>query len=98
MTIYHETNPYDLVLLLGDNIYETGDISKVVEHFEKPFKSLLDKGIKFRAALGNHDIYNIHLGGDEVKYSKFNMDGYYYSYVKNNVAFFVINTNLLDSK
>ena len=34
-----------MVLLLGDNIYETGDISKVREHFEIPFKALLDKGI-----------------------------------------------------
>ena len=69
-----------MVLLCGDNIYENGNISLVKSNFEDVFKTLLDRNVTFRAALGNHDILNVHLGADEVKYPKFNMGGFYYNF------------------
>jgi hypothetical protein len=44
--------------------------------FEEPYKALLDAGVKFYAALGNHDDFN------EIYYKPFNMDGNrYYTFV-----------------
>jgi hypothetical protein len=44
--------------------------------FEEPYKALLDAGVKFYAALGNHDDTN------QIYYKPFNMDGHrYYTFV-----------------
>ena len=44
----------DLVLMLGDNIYEDGSRSGYVDRFVKPYQSLLSQGIPFFATRGNH--------------------------------------------
>lgn len=59
MNNYYKQNPYSLVLLAGDNIYGSGEIAKIQDVFEKPYASLLDRGVKFRAVLGNHDVITI---------------------------------------
>jgi acid phosphatase len=56
MNSYHQENPYDLVILAGDNIYNNGEIEKIDAVFERPYQPLLKKGVKFHACLGNHDI------------------------------------------
>ena len=80
MARYYDKDPFDLILLCGDNIYEDGNITLVKTHFEQPFKYLLEKNVKFRASLGNHDVGNINKGLDEVRYPLFNMDGFYYTF------------------
>ncbi len=53
----HHQSPYDLILLLGDNIYPNGDALKYGEaRFTKLYQPLLDRGVCFRPVLGNHDI------------------------------------------
>src|SRR5262252_6416301 len=47
--------PFDFVIMLGDNIYGGSSPKDFERKFEKPYKPLLDAGVKFYASLGNHD-------------------------------------------
>ena len=66
---------YELVILVGDNIYG-GERPQDFKHkFEDPYKPLLDAGVKFYGALGNHD------SREQRYYKLFNMEGkLYYSF------------------
>jgi predicted MPP superfamily phosphohydrolase len=92
MTKYHSKNPYSLVVLAGDNIYNNGEIEKINAVFERPYAELLKKGVKFQACLGNHDIRTDN-GNPQVKYAGFNMNGRYYTYTREQMQFFVLDTN-----
>jgi 3',5'-cyclic AMP phosphodiesterase CpdA len=82
---------FDLVIMLGDNIYGSQQPADFVRKFERPYRSLLDAGVKFYASLGNHD------DPRNDTYKPFNMNGQrYYSFVRNDVRFFVLDTNFLD--
>jgi predicted phosphodiesterase len=93
MARYHQQNPFNLVVLAGDNIYNDGEISKIKEVFESPYKGVLSRGVKFRACLGNHDIRSKN-GDPQVAYAGFNMAGRYYSFQEKTVQFFVLDTNV----
>lgn len=85
------TFPFDLVLMVGDNLYEGNSLTDLQRTFERPYGPLLQAGVKFQASLGNHD------PPDSRSYKPFNMNGErYYTYARKNVRFFVIDTNLLD--
>lgn len=84
---------FTFVLMLGDNIYGGKSPAELQQKFEIPYKPLLDAGVQFYAALGNHDDTN------ERFYKFFNMNGQqYYSFKKGNVHFFVLDTDYLDPK
>lgn len=88
--------PFQMVLLLGDNIYEDGVGEGFVEEFEKPFKDLLEAGVKFFAALGNHDIRNGTQA--QINYPKFNMGGrrfYSFTAADGLVEFFAVDSTPL---
>lgn len=92
MNLYHQKNPYNFVVLAGDNIYNNGEIEKIGAVFERPYQPLLKKNVKFYACLGNHDIRTDN-GVPQVNYPGFNMGGRYYTFVKENVQFFALDTN-----
>jgi 3',5'-cyclic AMP phosphodiesterase CpdA len=92
MTNYHQQNPYNLVVLAGDNIYNNGEIEKIGEVFERPYQDLLKQGVKFQACLGNHDIRTAN-GDPQVRYAGFNMKGRYYTFSRESVQFFALDTN-----
>jgi 3',5'-cyclic AMP phosphodiesterase CpdA len=92
MTRYHQLNPYDLVILAGDNIYNNGEMEKIGAVFEKPYQGLLQQGVKFQACLGNHDIRTGN-GDEQVRYPGFNMPGRYYTFRRGDVQFFALDTN-----
>src|SRR5919199_576748 len=92
MTRYHQLNPYDLVILAGDNIYNNGEIGKISTVFEQPYQALLKQGVKFQACLGNHDIRTDN-GNLQVRYPAFNMLGRYYTFRRGDVQFFALDTN-----
>ncbi len=92
MTRYHQQNPYNTVILAGDNIYTNGEIEKIGEVFEKPYESLLQQGVKFHACLGNHDIRTAN-GDLQLQYPGFNMLGRYYTFRQESVQFFALDTN-----
>ncbi len=90
LDFYHKF-PYTFVIMLGDNIYGRKSPKDMAKKFEAPYKPLLDAGVQFYAALGNHDDTN------ERFYKFLNMNGQrYYSYTKGNVRFFVLDTDYLD--
>jgi hypothetical protein len=87
----HREFPYDLVLMLGDNFYGSQRPADLVKKFELPYKPLLDGGVRFQAAIGNHD------EPGSVDYPPLNMGGRrYYTFARRNVRFFVLDTNALD--
>ncbi len=93
MLEYRQNFPFDFVIMLGDNIYGGKSPADLRNKFELPYKPLLDAGVKFYAALGNHDDTN------ERFYKPFNMNGeQYYSFKKGNVRFFVLDSDYLDPK
>lgn len=84
-------NPFQAVLLLGDNIYEVGDVRKHGKaYFTDMYTQLIQGGVHFIVALGNHDT----LGGhQDEQVSFFKMPGYYYQRQEGSTEFFVLNTN-----
>ncbi|MBW4651027.1 MAG: metallophosphoesterase [Kastovskya adunca ATA6-11-RM4] len=92
MTRFHQLNPYDLAVLAGDNIYNDGEIEKIGAVFEQPYQGLLQRGVKFQAVLGNHDIRTDN-GEPQVRYPGFNMQGRYYTFRRGDVQFFALDTN-----
>jgi len=83
--------PFDMVIMLGDNMYGSQRPADFVQKFERPFKPLLDAGVRFYASLGNHD------NPGNNAYKPFNMGGArYYTYGRGNARFFVLDSNLLD--
>lgn len=93
MTKVRAAFPFDLVIMLGDNLYGGQDEDDLVRKFEKPYAALLAAGVKFQASLGNHD------RPQNVAYALWNMGGQrYYTYARNNVRFFVLDSTQMDPK
>jgi predicted phosphodiesterase len=91
MLEFRQKFPFAFVIMLGDNVYGGKSPIELQRKFEIPYKPLLDAGVQFYAALGNHDDTN------ERFYKFFNMNGQqYYSFKKGNVEFFALNSNYLD--
>jgi hypothetical protein len=88
---YHQRFPFTFAILLGDNIYGSERPQDFAKKFERPYKALLDDGVEFHAALGNHDDPN------QKFYKRFNLGGQRYrTFKKGNVRFFVLDSNYLD--
>jgi hypothetical protein len=84
--------PYEFVLMMGDNLYIGSDAKDFQKAFEAPYKPLLDAGVKFYAALGNHDNPN------ERFYKGFNMSGerFYTFKPKPGIRIFALDSNYMD--
>ncbi len=92
---YQQKYPFDTILMAGDNIYTNGEFNKIGSVFARPYKELIDRGVKFYAALGNHDVRTEN-GDREVNYPDFNMQGKrYYTHTHGDVRFFALETNAL---
>jgi len=84
---------FDVVIMLGDNMYGGQTPADFVRKFEQPYKPLLDAGVKFQASLGNHD------RAENVSYKFFNMNGErYYAFARRNVRFFALDSTRMDAK
>jgi len=86
MTRLHERFKFEIVVLVGDNIYGSERPQDFKKKFEDPYKPLLDAGVKFYASLGNHD------AREQRYYKLFNMDGklYYTFSPKADIRFFIL--------
>ena len=85
--------PFDMVIMLGDNIYGGQGPADLVKKFSQPYKALLDAGVKFYASLGNHD------DPKNRQYPLWNMGGQlYYTYAMKNVRFFALDSSKVDQK
>lgn len=89
----HARIGFDLVLMLGDNLYGRERPQDYASKFEAPYRALLDAGVEFRASLGNHDDPNQRF------YELFHMDGErYYTFTRGDVAFFALDSNYMDAR
>jgi hypothetical protein len=85
--------PFEFVVMMGDNLYGGEKPKDFAKKFEIPYKPLLDGGVKFYAALGNHDDAAL-----QRNYKPFNMNGErFYSFKpQNGVRFFALDSNYVD--
>jgi predicted MPP superfamily phosphohydrolase len=91
MTEARAAFPFEMVIMLGDNLYGRQNAQDFVTKFQRPYQSLLTAGVLFYASLGNHD------NPANRSYPNFNMGGErYYTYTKKNVQFFVLDSNAMD--
>ena len=91
MARLHQQFRYELVLMVGDNFYGSQRPADLEKKFAEPFRPLLDAGVTFQAALGNHDQVAT------IDYPPINMGGRrYYTYTRKNVRFFVLDSNVMD--
>ncbi|MGH9769896.1 MAG: metallophosphoesterase [Blastocatellia bacterium] len=97
MTAHHWNQFYDTALMLGDNIYPSGEMEDIPAKFEQPYAELLRRGVSFQAVLGNHDVKKGREG--QLNYRNFNMRGRaYYSFTKGGglVEFFALDSTFFD--
>ena len=93
MLQYRHAFPFEIVLMLGDNLYGSETPADFKKKFEDIYRGLLDEKVKFYATLGNHD------EPIQRSYKNFNMNGNeYYRFTKGNVAFYSLNSNDMDKK
>jgi hypothetical protein len=92
MALARQAFPFELVLMVGDNFYGSQKPGDLIAKFDEPYRPLLDAGVEFRAALGNHD------EPVTVHYKPLGMNGQrYYTFAKANVRFVVLDTNFVDA-
>jgi hypothetical protein len=86
MARFHDKFKFDFVAMVGDNLYGSERPQDFEKKFETPYKPLIDAGVKFYGALGNHD------AREQRYYKLFNMDGnlYYSVKPKNDIRFFFL--------
>jgi predicted MPP superfamily phosphohydrolase len=94
LTSLRQQFPFEFVIMMGDNMYGSDRPIDYRRKFEEPYKALLDAGVKFYAALGNHDDPN------QKSYEKFNMGGErFYSFKPAaGVRFFALDSNYMDKE
>lgn len=93
MTKAHDKFKFEFVIMLGDNMYGSQNPKDFEKKFSVPYKTLLDRGVKFYAALGNHD------NQKNVFFKPWNMGGErFYSFKRNNVRFFVLDSDYIEPK
>ena len=91
MLRYGRRFPFTFAIMLGDNVYGKERPQDLDKKFVRPYKGLLEAGVEFHAALGNHDDPN------QRYFKPFNLGGKRYrTFKKGNVRFFVIDSNYLD--
>jgi hypothetical protein len=95
MAAWHERFDFEFVLMLGDNIYPSGREDDFATRFERPYRALLERGVRFHAVIGNHDPQGIE------HYAPFGMGGHrYYTFsttagppwAERRVQFFALDT------
>jgi len=94
MAAWRKRFAFPFALMVGDNLYGSESARDYERKFAGPYKALLDGGVKFYAALGNHD------DAGQIQYKAFNMNGQkYYTYKpQDGVRFFAIDSNYVDQK
>jgi predicted phosphodiesterase len=90
---YRQRVNFMFTIMVGDNIYGSERPQDFSKKFEMPYKPLLDAGVMFYAALGNHDDPNQRF------YKPFNMNGErFFKFTKGRIDFFALDSNYMDRK
>ena len=81
---------YDVLWLLGDNVYPSGDPAKLPETVFDPFGAVLDSGTDLLAIVGNHDVQ---AGHGEAQIKALGMPGLWWSEERNGVLVVGLDSN-----
>lgn len=92
MCSWRRGHPFQLVITTGDNIYDEGERRYFDDRFFRPYRCLLNDGVRFRAALGNHDIATNN-GRPEIRAPAFGIKRRNYVVRKNGVRFVIWDSN-----
>jgi 3',5'-cyclic AMP phosphodiesterase CpdA len=84
-------DPFDVLLLLGDNVYPSGDPDQLDETVFRPFADVLAGGTELLAILGNHDAPN----GD-AQLAALGMPGHWWSVQRGDVLVVGLDSNRWD--
>ena len=87
--------PFEFVLMMGDNLYGTERPHDYEKKFSVPYKPIIDAGVKFYAALGNHDDPSQRL------YKPFNMNGerfYTFKAPRGSARFYALDSNYMQKE
>jgi len=91
MAACHSAFPFEFVVMPGDNLYGSEGPKDYRRKFEEPYGPLLHAGVKFYAALGNHD------DPDQRFYKNFNMGGErYYAFDKGPIQFLALDSTYMN--
>lgn len=88
--------PYDALLLLGDNVYPSGDPAKLPGTVFEPFGAVLDQGAALLAILGNHDAKYYDRGEQQMR--ELGMPGRWWSQRIGDVLIVGLDTNTPDDE
>jgi 3',5'-cyclic AMP phosphodiesterase CpdA len=84
------TDPYDVLMLLGDNVYPSGDPDRIQSTVYEPFGAVLDGGTELFAILGNHD----DAGGEgDAQLEALGMPGRWYSVRRGDMLGIALDSN-----
>lgn len=86
-------DPFDGLVLLGDNAYPKGDPERLDATVFDPFGPVLDEGAVLLAVLGNHDVK---AGNAQGQVDALGMPGRWYSTEIGSVLFIGLDSNLVD--
>lgn len=70
------TRGFDALVLLGDNVYPSGDPARLDATVFGPFRAVLDEQTQLVAVLGNHDVKT---GGGDGQVAAFGLPGRWYA-------------------
>lgn len=90
-----EEEPFDALLFLGDNVYPSGDPSKLPDTVFAPFADVLAGGTELLAILGNHDVKG-GLGDEQME--ALGMPGPYWAVDEGDVLIVGLDSNEIDDQ
>ena len=88
-------DPFDVLLLLGDNVYPAGDPTRLSDVVFEPFRPVLDRGTTLLAILGNHDVRN---GQGDAQMAALGMPGRWWSVQRAGVLLIGLDSNRPDDR
>lgn len=95
MCSWHDNHPFDLVLTTGDNVYPEATPDRFEATFFDPYECLFDRGVQWRASLGNHD-WAAEDGRYVLEEPAFGMPDENYVLRESGVRFVIANSNEMD--
>lgn len=84
---------YDVLMLLGDNVYPAGDPERLQATVYEPFGPLFDSGTDLFAILGNHDIMD---GSGDAQLEALGMPGRWYAVERGDMLGIALDSTIPD--
>jgi hypothetical protein len=68
MLRYHAASRFGMLMLLGDNVYESGEAEDFREKLYAPLDELSQRGVLVRGVVGNHDVRSYEAANLQMKF------------------------------